>query len=82
MGFFDRLKAGLTNTRTAIKDKIDNVFSMFKTSLNILLILFIKLFFYFFIKLNGCKSFSVRRLLSKTISAVPVITFHARRLWP
>ena len=31
MGFFDRLKAGLTNTRTAIKDKIDNVFSMFKT---------------------------------------------------
>lgn len=31
MAFFERLKAGLTNTRTAIKDKIDNVFSVFKS---------------------------------------------------
>lgn len=31
MAFFERLKAGLTNTRTAIKDKIENVFSVFKS---------------------------------------------------
>lgn len=30
MAFFYRLKAGLTNTRTAIKDKIDNIFTAFK----------------------------------------------------
>lgn len=31
MTFFDKLKKGLTNTRTAIKDRIDNAFSMFRT---------------------------------------------------
>ncbi len=31
MAFFDKLKAGLTGTRTAIKDKIDNIFSVFKS---------------------------------------------------
>ena len=31
MAFFERLKAGLTNTRDAIKGKLDNVFTMFKT---------------------------------------------------
>ena len=31
MAFFDRLKAGLTNTRTAIKEQIDNVFKAFKS---------------------------------------------------
>ncbi len=31
MAFFDRLKAGLTNTRSAIKEKLDDVFSVFKS---------------------------------------------------
>ncbi len=31
MAFFDKLKASLTGTKEAIKGKIDNVFSMFKT---------------------------------------------------
>ena len=31
MAFFERLKAGLTNTRTAIKEQIDNVFKAFKS---------------------------------------------------
>lgn len=31
MAFFDKLKAGLTNTRTAIKEQIDNIFTAFKT---------------------------------------------------
>ena len=30
MAFFDRLRSGLTNTRNAIKGKIDDVFSVFK----------------------------------------------------
>ncbi len=30
MAFFEKLKAGLTNTRTAIKEKLDDVFSVFK----------------------------------------------------
>ncbi len=31
MAFFDRLKAGLSNTRNAIKEKLDDVFSVFKS---------------------------------------------------
>jgi len=31
VAFFDKLKAGLTNTRTAIKEQIDNIFTVFKT---------------------------------------------------
>ncbi|MBE7021065.1 MAG: signal recognition particle-docking protein FtsY [Ruminococcaceae bacterium] len=30
MGFFDKLKEGLLNTRSAIKEKLDDVFSVFK----------------------------------------------------
>ena len=31
MAFFDKLKQGLTGTRNAIKEKIDNVFSAFRS---------------------------------------------------